>query len=289
MKCAPARARAFSIIELLVVISIISVAIAMLMPAIGRAKESARRTICSTNLRQFGQGFATYATDFKQKYLNTAWNGPETTTPGNGIYFPYWWRMTGGNETNFPTWNSQYNMTNSIHLDYIKNHVPGISMATNTVSGIWGCPSFNFGGFGWGVSNYQTGGNSRRMQALYSYWSAEPRVVAFMQLNHPEDFGDAVGDGAKILMSETQFYDADSSPQYWYPAHPDEARRGIAYRIVSGVNPPLFGNNQLYRDGHVIFITNKHLTGADLTAPSSAAATGIGLMNTQWGRQFYLR
>ncbi len=47
---------AFTLVELLVVISIIGILVAMLMPAINAARESSRSTSCANNLRQFGIG-----------------------------------------------------------------------------------------------------------------------------------------------------------------------------------------------------------------------------------------
>lgn len=58
----PAKRRAaFTLVELLVVISIIGVLLALLFPAINAARESSRQTACQNNLRQFGVGLHAFA------------------------------------------------------------------------------------------------------------------------------------------------------------------------------------------------------------------------------------
>jgi prepilin-type N-terminal cleavage/methylation domain-containing protein/prepilin-type processing-associated H-X9-DG protein len=60
--------RAFTLVELLAVIAIIGVLVALLLPAIGLAREAARDAACKSNLRQFGQGFHTYAEQHKEAF-----------------------------------------------------------------------------------------------------------------------------------------------------------------------------------------------------------------------------
>ena len=67
--------RGFTIIELLVVVSIIAMLVGMLLPAIGRARDSARVNVSKNNLRQFGIAHKTYAADWADRHLTYTRDG----------------------------------------------------------------------------------------------------------------------------------------------------------------------------------------------------------------------
>ncbi|MCB9849894.1 MAG: DUF1559 domain-containing protein [Phycisphaerales bacterium] len=56
--------RAFTLVELLVVVSIVALLIAILLPALRRARDGAKRIVCMANLHVFGVGVQTYASEF---------------------------------------------------------------------------------------------------------------------------------------------------------------------------------------------------------------------------------
>ncbi|MBX3389296.1 MAG: prepilin-type N-terminal cleavage/methylation domain-containing protein [Phycisphaeraceae bacterium] len=79
---------AFTIIELLVVISIIALLIAILLPALGPARDSARRAACTVNMRSVGQAVELYKNQWKEKfpvakYMPDPWLSGDPNPPLN--------------------------------------------------------------------------------------------------------------------------------------------------------------------------------------------------------------
>ena len=77
------RPGAFTLVELLVVVGIIAILIAMLMPSLSRARESARRVQCLSNLRQLGTAVMMYTQEYKGRFPGAwDWHPRPTTPPG---------------------------------------------------------------------------------------------------------------------------------------------------------------------------------------------------------------
>jgi len=76
------RVRAFTLIEILVVIGIIAILIGLLVPMIEKGREQAVVVKCATNLRQIGQAITLYANDNHGAYPRTIYDPAAPLTKG---------------------------------------------------------------------------------------------------------------------------------------------------------------------------------------------------------------
>ena len=72
------RHGAFTLVELLVVVSIIALLIAILLPSMRAARDSAKRTLCKANMHSLAFGFVIYTTEYQGRYPAgySKWDAP---------------------------------------------------------------------------------------------------------------------------------------------------------------------------------------------------------------------
>jgi len=92
------RIRGFTLVELLVVVSIIAMLISILMPSLGRAKDITRKTICQTNLKALGSAWLIYWNDNGNKHPGMVLGdrgGLDSISQWNDQLYGSWRNWTG--------------------------------------------------------------------------------------------------------------------------------------------------------------------------------------------------
>lgn len=67
----------FTLIELLVVIAIIALLISLLLPALGKWRQTGRQLVCTTNMRAMGVATHSYAADYQDKIYSFSWRAAQ--------------------------------------------------------------------------------------------------------------------------------------------------------------------------------------------------------------------
>ena len=118
------RKAAFSLIELLVVISVVAIIAAMLMPALRQARDSARASVCTSNLRQLGLAMQAYLDD-------------------HGRYFPYFTNV-GADRLWYFGMESPFNASGAPGTRMIDLTQAKLFPYFRTQHGIEVCPSYDY-------------------------------------------------------------------------------------------------------------------------------------------------
>src|SRR5437868_3205290 len=131
------RRSGFTLVELLVVIAIIAILVAILLPALSRARKQANTIKCASAMKQIGIAFQMYSWDNKSKYPVAKFTLPGSA-PANTVlelkdgtkFVEMWWQDFLLKYTTKSEYYVTASQSNNARFDFLRKSV------------FWGCPEW---------------------------------------------------------------------------------------------------------------------------------------------------
>jgi prepilin-type N-terminal cleavage/methylation domain-containing protein/prepilin-type processing-associated H-X9-DG protein len=275
----------FTLVELLVVIGIIALLISILLPSLNRARETANRVKCASNLKQVGQAILLYSNENRNAYPRSKYLAGATVLPTWGT--PYGTASTAGaagiattsadpfstNTGGAPWGNMNNDVTSAMFL---------LLRTQDLVPEVFICPSSNAEKF-----DYGGGGNSA---TSFTNWVGEAvRNNLSYSYQNPYPSNTATSQGFKLNNSITAEFAVMSDKNPGYTTGADNVNAVMSTsssrdtRQGNSNNHDKDGQNVLYGDGHVEFQQNPFVgvqrdnifTARTVTTTTSGNGTGV--------------
>jgi prepilin-type N-terminal cleavage/methylation domain-containing protein/prepilin-type processing-associated H-X9-DG protein len=221
--------KAFTLVELLIVIAIIAILAGMLLPALAQAKRRAHQAGCLSNMKQINVALALYLDDNTQRFPDR--RDLKSSLPGG--YMPW---------TSWPASDPRAGWAALILNDF------------GAKDGVWSCPGAALCPAGTAVQSTQATTNTLEA-TLARYW-----LWRFDRPDDPVPLDDFWGKPAAQVVPDLQ---AANNPTAGYPYGPADVEMVVdPYfpQTIPTVSPELRGRtihrggrNRLFLDGHVLF------------------------------------